>query len=105
MSLCLFQVRVELERNLSQPHMNRFYELLTASNATIDYSPVASDDIAAFQTRGLRKGDAVIAAFCERHHITIFVSDNRDFLRHLLPPTNFEVLSPAEFCTMFNLVQ
>ena len=97
------QVRTELERNLSQRTMQRFYQFVAASQATIDYAPVAEERIAAFKQHGLKKGDAVIAAFCEQHAISIFISDNRDFLRTLAPSASFQIVSPSEFCAMFGL--
>lgn len=97
------QVRTELERNLSPQDMKTFYNRINKLRATIDYAPVSEERIEALKQRGLKKGDAVIAAFCEQHAIGIFVSDNRDFLRTLAPSARFQIVSPTEFCTMFNL--
>ncbi len=97
------QVRLELERNLSEVHMRRFYELLRSSGAVIDYEPVPELMIAEFEERGLRKGDAVIAAFCQHHAIALFISDNRDFLRTLAPTSPFQIIAPQAFCEMFEI--
>ena len=56
-----------------------------------------------FESRGLKKGDAVIGGFAEWQKVEKIVSDNRDFLRGLAAGHFFEVMSPEEFCTEFGL--
>lgn len=55
----------------------------------IDAERVPSTYIAAFEQKGLKKGDAEIGAFCEWRKIDIIVSDNRDFLKGLPPGQHF----------------
>ncbi len=59
------QVRAELERNLSDFDMKQFYEFVLRSGVTVDFAQVPSVYIAAFEDKGLKKGDAEIGAFCE----------------------------------------
>jgi hypothetical protein len=64
---------------------------------------VGSSHITSFENKGLKKGDAEIGAFCEWRRVDVVVSDNRDFLKGLSGEHYFEVMSPQEFCTKFNL--
>lgn len=97
------QVRAELERNLSDYDMKRFYQFVLSFGVTIDFAKVPSSYIAAFEEKGLKKGDAEIGAFCEWRRVDVFVSDNRDFLKGLSSEHYFEVMSPQEFCEVFHL--
>jgi predicted nucleic acid-binding protein len=97
------QIRAEIERNLSDYDMKQFYRFLLQYNIQIDFSPVPAAYITAFESKGLKKGDATIGAFCEWRKIDIFVSENRDFLRGLAPEHYFEVMSPEKFCQEFEL--
>ena len=56
-----------------------------------------------FESKGLKKGDAIIGGFAEWKKIDTIVSDNRDFLRGLSAGHSFDVMSPQEFCEKFNL--
>jgi predicted nucleic acid-binding protein len=95
------QVRIELERNLSNSDLNLFYSFIFGFGVTLDYAKVPSKLIADFVELGLKKGDAEIGAFCEWRKIDVIVSDNRDFLRGLALGYSFSVLSPNEFCERF----
>jgi len=98
------QVRAELERNLSERDLKRFYQLVVQfENLRIDFEMIPRSYIESFLKKGLVKGDAEIAAFCEWRKIDILVSDNRDFLTRLLYDKSFRVLSPKTFCEKFNL--
>jgi len=98
------QVRAELERNLSDRDMKRFYQLVVQfENLKINFEMIPCSYIEAFHKKGLVKGDAEIAAFCEWRKIDILVSDNRDLLTRLPYDKSFRVLSPKSFCEEFNL--
>lgn len=97
------QIRAELERNLSDYDMKRFYQFVLRFGVTIDFTEVPSSYIAAFEEKELKKGDAEIGAFCEWRQIDIVVSDNRDFLKNLSSGHYFEIKSPQEFCEAFGL--
>lgn len=97
------QIRRELERNLSDADMKQFYRFLLGFGVRIDYTPVPQSIIAEFEQKGLKKGDAEIAAFCEMNQVDVIISGNRDFLRGLALDHSFEVQSPSEFCNVFGL--
>jgi hypothetical protein len=97
------QIRVELERNLSSTEMKLFYQFIISANVMIDFEKVPLSLVTAFEQKGLKKGDAEIGAYCEWRKITIFISNNRDFLRGLSPGHTFQVMSPAEFCQAVGL--
>jgi hypothetical protein len=97
------QVRAELERNLSDFDMKQFYQFVLRFGVTIDFAEVPLRYIAAFEEKGLRKGDAEIGAFCEWRQVDVIISDNRDFLRGLSSGHLFRVMSPQAFCETFGL--
>ena len=97
------QVREELERNLPDSVMKQFYRLLLQSDTEVDFELVPGDLIAAFEDKGLKKGDAEIGAFCAWREIAVLVSTNRDFLRGMTVGHSFDVLSPEKFCQDFGL--
>lgn len=97
------QVREELERNLSDYDMKKFYQFVLRFNVTVDFALVPTNFIALFEEKGLKKGDAEIGAYCEWRNIEVFVSHNRDFLRGLSPDHSFEVFSPQAFCELYGL--
>ena len=97
------QVREELERNLPDSVMKQFYRLLLQSDTEVDFELVLGDLIAAFEDKGLKKGDAEIGAFCAWREIAVLVSTNRDFLRGMTAGHSFDVLSPEKFCQDFGL--
>ena len=97
------QVREEIERNLSDRAMKQFYRLLLQSDTKVDFMSVPGNYTAAFEDKGLRKGDAEIGAFCEWREIAVLVSNNRDFLRGITADHSFVVLSAEAFCQEFGL--
>lgn len=97
------QVRVELERNLSQEYLRKFYYFIHEFDVAINYERVPEIYITTFESKGLKKGDAVIGGFAEWQEVEKIVSDNRDFLRGLAAGHFFKVMSPQEFCEAFGL--
>ena len=97
------QIRAELERNLSDADMRQFYRFTFRYDMRLDFAPVPQNLIAMFEKKGLKKGDAEIGAFCEWRQVDVVVSDNRHFLRDLAPGHSFRVMSPQEFCQVFDL--
>ncbi len=98
-----YQIRAELERNLSPAYMKRFYLLALETGVQFDFEPVPQKFLSMYAQKGLKKGDWVIGAFCEWRKVDIIVSNNRDFLRGLTGSHFFRVLSPREFCEKFDL--
>ena len=97
------QVQKELYDNLSKEGMKRFYRPANQPNIKLNYESVPEIYITMFESKGLKKGDAIIGGFAEWKKIDKIVSDNRDFLRGLSAGHHFEVMSPQEFCEQFNL--
>ena len=97
------QVRKELSDNLSKQFFKYFYQLALQPNVHLNYEKVPDEYITMFESKGLKKGDAIIGGFCEWQKVDIIVSDNRYFLKGLSAGHHFEVTSPQEFCEEFNL--
>lgn len=97
------QVRIELVHNLPNTYMKEFYQLVNESNIQLNYEQVPNMYIEMFESKGLKKGDAIIGGFAEWQKIDKIVSDNRDFLRGLSAGHHFEVMSPQAFCEKFGL--
>jgi predicted nucleic acid-binding protein len=97
------QVCRELNRNLSEQMMKRFYQFTKRPNVQLNYDEVPEIYISMFESKGLKKGDAIIGGFGEWKKIDKIVSDNRDFLRGLSAGHYFEVMSPERFCEEFRL--
>jgi predicted nucleic acid-binding protein len=97
------QIRKELSDNLSKELLKYFYQIALQSNVHLNYENVPDEYIDMFESKGLKKGDAVIGGFCEWQKIDKIVSENRDFLRGLSAGHHFEVMSPQDFCEAFAL--
>ena len=97
------QIRAELERNLPKTYIKEFYSLTIEAAVRFDFEGVPEGYITKFEEKGLKKGDAIIGAYCEWRKVDMIVSDNRDFLRGLSGGHYFEVVSPQEFCEKFGL--
>jgi len=97
------QIRKELSDNLSKEFLKYFYQLALQPNVHLNYETVPDEYIAMFESKGLKKGDTVIAGFAEWQKVDKIISDNRDFLRGLSAGHHFEVMSPQEFCEEFDL--
>ncbi|OQY47949.1 MAG: hypothetical protein B6242_03670 [Anaerolineaceae bacterium 4572_78] len=97
------QVQKELYDNLPTEGVKRFYKLTMEPNVHLNYEKVPDVYITMFESKGLKKGDAIIGGFAEWKKVDAIVSDNRDFLRGLSAGHYFEVMSPQEFCGKFNL--
>ena len=97
------QIRLELERNLSNKNLKKFYYFVAEFDVILNYERVPESYITKFESKGLKKGDAIIGGFAHWQKIDAFVSDNRDFLRGLSAGHYFQVMSPQEFCEDFNL--
>lgn len=97
------QVRVELTHNLTELEMREFHQLVLEVGVQLSYEKVPEIYITTFESKGLKKGDAIIGAFGEWQKIDTIISNNRDFLRGLSAGHHFEVMSPQEFCEKFGL--
>ncbi len=92
------QVEVELRRNFSNVILSKFYRLIYSTPAVeIIYDNPPENLILKYSNKGLKKGDILIAAFCEWYKVDIFVSENRHFLQQF-PDTPFQIMSAEQFC-------
>lgn len=86
------QIFLELHRNLAPGEIRRLVHGLTMTRSvTWDYTPARLEFVRHWEQRGMRKGDAVIAAHMEDAAIRYLISENRDFLtaRYLRCPFPF----------------
>ena len=87
----------EVTRNLPAPLMKECHRFWKTCGAVIDEEEIIPlGTIKSFRERGLKSGDATIAAYCAHLKIRILVSENRDFLA-LTKSLPFRVLKSAEF--------
>ena len=74
------QVVKELRNNISSSELKEFFLLIDQlSNFEIVYQQPAQGIFENYQQLGLKKGDALIAAFCKAENIEILISENRHF--------------------------
>ncbi len=97
------QIRTELTDNLPKSVLKDFYQLVLESDIDLNFESVPEIYITMFESKGLKKGDAIIGGFAEWKKIDAVVSQNRDFLRGLSAGHYFDVMSPQEFCERFGL--
>lgn len=85
----------ELSVNLTAAEMKEFYDLFSAdADVLFDWTPPSPNLIQHYRALGCKRGDAFVAAGIEILGATVFVSNNRHFLREIagLP---FRVLTPG----------
>ena len=93
-------VEKEIIKNLNRREVNIFYKIMTKLNFPIDYENPPKKLVLQYKKSGLKKGDAVIAAFCEFRKIEYFISENRHFLREL-QTDKFKILPSKEILPFF----
>ncbi len=83
--------------------MKAFYRL-AHTNETMELTAMDPPDalVENYRRKGLKKGDALIGAFCEWQHISFFVSENRHFLVEL-NDSPYEVVDAEALCQKFKL--
>ena len=86
----------EVLRNVSEQLKKEFYALLLRSNVVPrkDKLPRALFD--KYRLKGLKKGDIVVASFCESEKADCLVSENRHFLKEI-KFDKFRVVKLGEF--------
>ncbi|HHL72376.1 MAG TPA: PIN domain-containing protein [Bacteroidetes bacterium] len=98
------QVRQELSNNLSALETSLLYNLIHAAAGFLDFEPPPKQLVDHYYDKGLRKGDMIIAAFCEWRNVDVVVSTNRDFLRGISGEVPFKIMSPEHFCLQAKLL-
>ena len=91
------QVLHELNLALTEDEVRYFYRLVNQYSEAIELSweRAPLELIHAYERRGCRKGDAVIAAHAETSETKLIVSENRQFLQ-ILRDVPVEIVSAAE---------
>ena len=86
----------EVLRNVSEQLKKEFYALLLRSNVVLrkDKLPRALFD--KYRLKGLKKGDIVVASFCESEKAGFLISENRHFLKEI-KFDKFRVVKLGEF--------
>lgn len=96
------QVRDELQRNLNNREFQIVRAVLQEAKELIwDYDSPLLERIQFWESRGAKKGDAVIAASLEIANVKFLISENRHFLAEIsdLP---FQVLSAQQVLDFFD---
>lgn len=95
------QIRAELARNFDERHLRLLFRIFEETHVEIDYSAIPYELIMAYKQKGLKKGAAIIGAFCEYRQISILVSENRHFLREVSDEKSFKVIFAQTFCEFY----
>jgi len=77
------QIRIELTNNLSEPLLDEFYQLVQEAGVELNYERVPEIYITMFESKGLKKGDAIIGGFAEWKEIDKIV---RTYAKRQNPP-------------------
>ena len=86
----------EVLRNIRKESIKDFFNILKNPRFEVVTEGIPNDLIDKYKKFGLKKGDIVIAAFCETINTDYLVTENRHFLKSK-KFDNFEVLSLKEF--------
>jgi len=91
------QIIREINAALSKEEVRKFYDLVNEHPGLVilDWTKTSTERITFFETRGCRKGDAVIASHAEQFGIKFVVSENRQFLQ-TVTGLQFKVITPQE---------
>ena len=90
------RIEKEVARNLTETQMRLCHRFWRALGVEIDEESVIPGDVLAkYAERGLKIGDALIAAYAESKEVDILVSENRHFLA-LSGPLPFKVLNAGD---------
>ena len=71
----------EVLRNVSEQLKKEFYALLLRSDVVLSKEKLPKALFDKYMRKGLRKGDVVVASFCESEKADYLVSENRHFLK------------------------
>lgn len=88
----------EVLRNVEETVKGEFYKMLFKNNVVIKNEKLAFSLIEKYRNLGLKKGDIIIAAFCESVNASFLVSENRHFLKDT-KFDKFKVVKLREFLT------
>lgn len=85
----------EVIRNLRKDLIISFINLLKSSKFNMSWEKMPQEIIEKYKRLGLKKGDVIIASFCDFVNANYLISENRHFLKSSLDKT--KILSLKEF--------
>ena len=86
----------EVIRNINKENATKFFNILKNPKFDVIMEQMPQSLIKKYREMGLKKGDVLIAAFCETIGADYLISENRHFLEKKIFD-EFEVLSLKEF--------
>ena len=92
----------EVIQNIKETQEKEFYYLLRNRDIIINEEELPFELLSKYENLGLRKGDTIIALFCEKIKVDYLITENRDFLKS--KKFNFQILSLQKFLEMFKLI-
>lgn len=84
----------EIIRNIRRVSMKSFIRLLKNPKVVVIKEKIPDHLTDKYKRLGLKKGDQIIAAFCEYIQVDYLISENRDFLKKKF---EFKVVNLKEF--------
>ena len=90
----------EVMRNIGEDQKKDFYKLLFKNNFIIHEEELPFYLFENYKKFGLKKGDILIASFCEWITADYLITQNRHFLREV-KVNNFKILNLKEFLEIF----
>ena len=96
-TICINELIVrEILRNINEALKSEFYNMLFKNNINLFNERLQFDLYDKYEKLGLKKGDIVIAAFCEYVEAEYLISENRHFLKST-KFAKFKVLNIKDF--------
>ena len=91
------QILKELNANFTKEEARVFHQLVNdyPDLVELNWKPAPGERVKYFESRGCRKGDAIIAAHAEACKVDLIVTENRQFLQ-TITDLNARILSPAD---------
>src|SRR3989338_2927610 len=91
----------EVVRNIRKESVKQLIELLKNLKFSVNTDKILDALIEKYINLGLKKGDIIIAAFCESVNASFLISENRHFLRGA-KFDRFKVVKLSEFLAAWN---
>ena len=90
------QIIKEILGNIPKNYQGKLFDLINSGMIKYDDKLVGEKLLVKYKTHGLKKGDAVIAAFADKENADILISENRHFLKEL-KTKRFNVMNAEQF--------
>jgi PIN domain. len=96
------QVVQELHRNLTHDEETELRAILAEGDVDWSYLRAGAELISAYESRGAKKGDAIIAAQLEASGVKCLISQNRHFLAEIAD-LGFDVFTPSQVLRLLSV--